>query len=282
MNCQLNKSQVFIGINWGIALISMICYFIFKSADVLQWGSQKVIFQWLFKGIPLICFILNGFILLHLYNGLKNRTRIFALVGAFCGLTADYILIIKGDTAFYIGLLIFLLGHLFYIISTSIPPTKEDPFVPLHLLRLLPCVLVFVPVIIWLIVKILSTSTSSTTVKIITTIAISIYGLREIGVIWRVLSRIQYTPLHFYEPLWAQIVCTVGLLLFVISDGILGCELFGGFGGTEIMWDLMVLIPYWIGQGLFQYGVMVGQPVERSDEEPLKEENGDSHKYVTL
>jgi len=39
------------------------------------------------------------------------------------------------------------------------------------------------------------------------------------------------------------------------------------------MWDLMVLVPYWIGQGTFMFAIMVGNAVG-SDEEPLNEKMG--------
>jgi len=215
--------------------------------------------RWYFKGTPVICYILMGIVFLNMYGAWNHRSRMFSMVGIVFALGGDYTLMLDWSGAFLTGMGLFLFTHIFYITALSVSPTKDDPNVPSHLLRLFLCVCIFGPLVILVIILMVRSSTS-----LLYLISISIYSCIELITIWRALSRVMYTPKSYHELLLGQIMVLVGIILFAISDALLAIYALVPINRDGR--DLIVLIPYWLGQGLFMMGIMLGGQKEANGE----------------
>jgi len=252
-----NVEMVFVILAAIVAFISVVCYFVFKTYNVIDEASTL---RWAFKGTPLICYLLISCLLTDVTSSWKNRTKIFVIVGLFFCIIGDFSLVASGTLPFMIGLGSFLCAHVLNICACSLAPVIDDPPIPVGLIWLIMPAVLLTPAIVLIVLMVINPP-----LELVYIISVSVYSLVEATSVWRVFARIHYAPNSYTEPLKNQIIAAIGLFLYGISDILLAYDTFYESFSSSYR-DLIVLIPYWGGQALFVYGTMTIRKAGEEDD----------------
>eukprot|EP01119_Soliformovum_irregulare_P008833 TRINITY_DN21941_c0_g1_i1.p1 TRINITY_DN21941_c0_g1~~TRINITY_DN21941_c0_g1_i1.p1 ORF type:complete len:306 (+),score=15.98 TRINITY_DN21941_c0_g1_i1:118-1035(+) len=195
--------------------------------------------EWRTKPIPMMLIISTVAVFILLYGPSFFHT--FTLLGLILSLAGDIILINEGDDHFLLGLCVFLLAHIMYIVAFSVRPRKNYPRVGMHYMRAIPFVAVG------------SVITSILTTKLprdnmILFGGVCAYGFILIIMGWRASARIGYHG----ETKSSQMIALAGAILFIISDCLLA---FNKFHTPIPFAQIFVLSTYWMGQSLIAFSL---------------------------
>jgi len=185
--------------------------------------------------------------------------QICILVANIIAVTADLILIENNDGFFEGGLGVFLLAHVMYITAFSVSSTTKKEQIPAQPIRILPILVITLPIFIWILYSMIIKH-----ISVVLVIAVAIYGATETMSLWRIFARFGYPT----EKLIAQVVAFVGMLSFVISDVILATNKFIVPVFAQQIWILGL---YWLGNFLIVFSMMV--PWGKEEEEDSIEMN---------
>jgi len=185
--------------------------------------------------------------------------QICILVANIIAVTADLIIIQNPIEFFVSGLAVFLLAHVMYITAFSVPSTPNKDQIPAQPIRIIPILVITLPIFIWLLYSMIVKKKPDYLV-----VAVAIYGATETMSLWRIFARFGYPT----EKLIAQVVAFVGMLSFVISDVILATNKFIVPVFAQQIWILGL---YWLGNALIVFSMMV--PWGKEEEEDSTEMN---------
>jgi len=198
------------------------------------------VWAWRTKPMPMLFVIFTAVAFMLTYG--LNRFRVLILLGLTLSLIGDIILISEEHLHFLMGLGVFFIAHVMYIIAFSIPPQDGYPRVQVHLVRAIPFALLFAVVPPTLALKMLEKENPD----FIMIVAVFAYGLVLASMGWRVAARVGY-PM---EPLSSQIAALVGALFFILSDCLLA---FNKFHTRISLAQVWVLSTYWVGQTVISF-----------------------------
>jgi len=191
--------------------------------------------EWRTKPIPMALTILTTCAFISFYGTSILHTCV--TLGLVLSLVGDVILMSEGKDEFLMGLGVFFIAHVMYIIAFSVPPKRDSPLVKLHLLRGIPFVALFAVVPMTLTAKMREEPEPD----LILIVAVFAYGLILSLMGWRAAARIGYPK----ETLSSQVIALVGALFFLLSDCLLA---FNKFHTPLEYAQVWVLTTYWLGQ----------------------------------
>ena len=199
-----------------IALLGMIGglgYLVGISADhlVLQQATRV---------IPHLAFI---YFLTRVWSVKSDGYRLWTLVGLISCMIGDFILRLPGG--FLIGLIIFLIGHLFFIVAFSQGGVK------VHFVRAIPFVLYGLGFFFYLKPGLGAM-----------TIPVAAYACVICTMGWRAAARIGFTD-NEPERQKRQVFALIGACIFVLSDSMIGVNRYA-FEVAGIRY--VIVLTYWI------------------------------------
>lgn len=193
---------------------------------IYQESQENYITAVVLKGLASLCFVTLGFLISRTTGGAET-----ILTGLCLGATADvllglrYVFPKKGQLIFLAGILVFLLGHIAYLITVM--PLSANAWIPIAAGILITALLMK-----WLFTKITANK------------VFQIFGIVYIGAIAIVNCAACYNLIVSASPFTA--LFAAGALLFLISDIVLILNTFG----KERKFSLRItnLMLYYLGQ----------------------------------
>lgn len=192
----------------------------------------------IYLGIDILVYIAKPLLMITLfwYYYMNARTLntlfIWGLVFSFLG---DILLIGEGEVMFILGLLFFLIAHIFYIMMVL--KWLQRPTITMIFFASIPYALIFIALM-----NILYRGLGEMRIPVIVyAITISLFGIASL--------------IHYFQNRkWRSIVLVAGVIIFILSDAILALNL---FYEPRSYYPIMIMTTYVLAQYLICRFVLI-------------------------